>query len=208
MNSYQLTFSITTTINIIVQLNSSLSDIDWNYAESIKLWHNTTSITIADGPIFFNIQDMHNLLKKALKNKLILNKSITDDIGYLYNQYHHTTSNLSLIQLKNVPSWIGERYRLWQARNNSIKYITWLYNDLNENIVLEITPFYPYFYCNRKKEPHYVNYTQWIKSYTPYLITTISQKTAQEWLEQAEFIIKTVNNNMKRWKKEKHSLFE
>ncbi|HLJ31366.1 MAG TPA: hypothetical protein VKU36_02930 [Candidatus Babeliales bacterium] len=82
------------------------------------------------------------------------------------------------------------------------RHVTWIYNDQNGNIILEITPAYPYFYCDKKEEPNYVSYKKWIKNYQPYVIAEIPRSTALGWLKIAEHIIKTVDDNINRWEKE------
>lgn len=54
-------------------------------------------------------------------------------------------------------------------------------------------------YCEPEEEPDYIPYEEWIKTYKPYFITTLSRETAQQWLEQAEYIIKIVDDNQRRW---------
>ena len=197
MNDYKVIFSLNGIDAIILQLKNPLSCIDWNYADPIVLSKENTLITLADGPIFFEILDLYNILQKALNNQLAINKAITSDIGYLYNEYHYSIANLSIKQLQNIDNWIGEDYLVWEADNDKVRYITWIYNQ-NKKIIFEVTPFYPYFYCNKTKEPNYISYKKWIKNYQPYLIASLSQETAKQWVYEIEYIVKTVENNIKQ----------
>lgn len=135
-------------------------------------------IMLANGPIYFNIKGMRDLLLKTLNNELPLDISITADLGLIFNEYYHKASNSTLQQLKQQDLLIIEPYRLWEAYDNETIYVTWLYNNHNKNIIFEITPAYPYFYCNKKTEPHYMSYKTWIKSYKPYFKTIISKNIA------------------------------
>lgn len=176
----------------------------WDYAEPILfLNNNNQTITIADSPTYFNIRDMRDFLKKALNHELLLHKSITSDIGYLLNGYHKNENGFIMERFENgFETWVGYKYHLWYAYKNETAYVTWIYNDNDKNIIFEITPSYPYFSCDPKKEPHYISFKKWMLSYKPYLIAKLSRETAQQWLEQAEHIVKTIDDNINRWEKE------
>ena len=56
----------------------------------------------------------------------------------------------------------------------------------------------PYLFSEPEEEPNYTPYEEWIKTYKPYFITTLSKETAREWIEQADKIIRMVEFNEKR----------
>jgi len=208
MNLYEIILPLTCEEKIIVSLKDSLTLIGLDYAEPILLLRNNDVITIANGPTYFNILDLHNFLKKALNNELSLDKSITQDIGYLANKYNYNENEEGFIikQFQNgLETWVGYTNLLWYAYKDDKAYETWIYNDQNKNIILEITPAYPYFYCDKNKEPNYISYKKWIKNYQPYITIHIPHSTALKWLQTAEHIIKTVDDNIKRWQKEQVS---
>lgn len=203
MNPYELTFSLDSQKKIIVPLKDPLTLIGWCDAEPVLFLQNTNIITLANGPTYFNIRDMRNFLKKALNNELQLHKSITSDIGYLLNGYHKNENGFIIERFESgLETWIGYKYHLWYAYENEMAYVTWIYNDNDKNIIFEITPSYPYFSCDPKKEPHYIPFKKWMLSYKPYLIAKLSRETAQQWLDQAEYIVKTVDDNINRWQEE------
>jgi len=91
---------------------------------------------------------------------------------------------------------------VWQAYEDEKKYTTWLYNNDNGTIILEVTPAYPYWHCEIKKQKYYIPFKKWMLRYKPYFITALSRETAQQWLDQAEYVVKTVDENIKQWRKE------
>jgi len=199
MNNTAILFPLTNAQKIIITLEEPLAVVSWCYEENIVLSQNNSQLLLADGPIYYNMQQLSDLLTKAFNNSLPLHESIKSDIGYLLNEYHKSKKGFIIKEFANgLSAWIGYEYFLWQAQNSNISYSTWLYNDADKNIILEITQLYPYFYCDTKKEPNYIPYKNWIKTYQPYLIAKLSRETAQQWLEQAEYIIKTVDDNITR----------
>jgi|SRR5690606_23873144 len=203
MNQYELTFSVNTQNKITVSLKDPLTLVGWNYAEPVLFRHDNKIITLANGPTYFNIRSMRDYLKKALNSKLHLHDSITSDIGYMFNQYNKNECGFIIERFENgFEGWTGYNYYLWEAYKNNKKYVTWIYNDHNNNIIFKITPSYPYRYCERMKKDHYIPFKKWILNYKPYFSTQLSRETAQQWLEQAEHVVKTVDDNIIRWEAE------
>jgi|SRR5690606_23472905 len=201
MNSNEIIFSLNFQEKIIVSLKDPLTLVGWNDNEPILLLYNNNTITLANSPIYFNIKDFQNLLKKALNNELLLDKTIILDIGFIFNEYYYKASQIPTGNLQKQNPLLIEKYHLWEAHENKASYVTWIYNNHDENIIFEVTPSYPYFYCDKKKEPSYISYEKWITTYKPYFIAELSHATAQQWLDQAEYIVKTVDDNIIRWKK-------
>ena len=135
-----------------------------------------------------------------------MHNSITKDVGFLFNQYSANICGeklkkptyLVFTQRNKKNYWSGNDYSLW-AKN----FVSWIYNKPDGSIIFEITPFYPYMYCEPEEEPNYIPYKEWIKTYKPYFITTISKETAKEWLQRAELIIKTIESNETQWQNKK-----
>ena len=174
------------------------------YEEDIVFSDNKNTILLTNGPIYYNMQQLENFLQKTLINNLKLDKSISSDIGYLCNEYSYNESGFTLHTFPSgYVGWIGYQYHTWEAASNDTRYITWLYNDSCGNIIFEITPFYPYMYCEPEEEPNYIPYHEWIKTYKPYLTTILPIEIAQQWLDQAQYIIKNIQNNEETWQKTK-----
>jgi hypothetical protein len=123
------------------------------------------------------------IIKSGAIPKLIagiktLDKSITHDVGFEWNQYFAD---------KRGPTEADKYF--WTS--NSHKHIrpyysSWLYNDQDGNIIFEITPDYPWFYETKKTCPDKISYKEWIKNYKPTIKTIIPKENLQHWVEQAQ----------------------
>lgn len=164
---------------IIIQHQKSLHKIDCHYEDSIVLRYNNSEIILTHDFLYHNLQELAVLLKKALNNELVLHNSITQDIGFLFNQYSahicgeklQEPTHLVYVQENGKKYWPGNDYSLW-AKN----FVSWIYNKPDGSITFEVTPFYPYMYCEPEEEPNYIPYEKWIKTYKPYFKTTLSKK--------------------------------
>ena len=76
----------------------------------------------------------------------------------------------------------------------SKQYNTWLYNKNNE-IILEITPTYPWHFDKPAKNESFVPYEEFIKNYKALVIAKIDKKQAQEWLDIAYELMQTIRKN-------------
>src|SRR5690606_17097533 len=139
-----------------IELGCLLEDVGRCCVEPIRLHSDKKQILLSDSLVYCDIKDLIEKLEKSLNNKLVLHKSITDDIGYLYNEYYQDESNFFLAKVDGEVTWVGYRYEVWQAYEDEKRFITWIYNDAVDSIIFEITPFYPYFFCEPEEEPHYV----------------------------------------------------
>ncbi|HSC25172.1 MAG TPA: hypothetical protein VLB80_03095 [Candidatus Babeliales bacterium] len=200
MNKYNIIFTLNTTEKIIIHLEESLENVDCCYRTDITLLQENQYYLLSIDPIHYSITRFHNFLNKALYNELYLHKSLTNDIGYLCNEYYQNTTGFVTEELIGGSTWVGYKYHLWEAASKDVRLVTWLYNKPDGSIIIEITPCYPYLYCEPTEEPNYISYNEWIKTYKPYLIREIPHAIAQEWLKQAEYIIQTIESNAKKWK--------
>lgn len=193
-----ITLPINRETKIIIPLSDPVEYLGATYEEDILLFHYDHEVILSDLTIYHDMIDLVDLLKKALNQELLLHSSIISDIGYLYNNYHYDDTNFATHTFHTgVISWVGYLYHLWES---TLHFDSWIYNKSDGSIIFEVTPFYPYMYCEPEEEPNYIPYEEWIKTYKPYFITTLSRETAEQWLEQAERIIKIVSDNEKRWR--------
>src|SRR5579872_3409464 len=194
MKQHEISFSFNDKEKIIISLQEPLEYITPYYEEYIFLFYNETKSLLAEVPIYYNIHQLMMFLKKSLNNELLIDKSITADIGYLLNEYHINEKGFVTYDFPSgVSSWIGYKYHVWEATSDK-RLVTWIYNDSDEFIIFEVTPFYPYMYCDPQEEPNYIPYEEWIKTYKPYFKTKISAIVAQQWLKQTEFILKEIES--------------
>jgi hypothetical protein len=197
MTKYEIIFPIDDTFKIIIPLKDPVEWLGPIYQEKILLLSKTKKIILSQTTIYHDLLYLSDLLKKTLNHKLFLHSSISQDIGYFYNEHHYHDTKLPVTVLPNGSvNWVGYVYHLWESLSH---FNSWIYNAPDGSIVFEVTPFYPYMYCEPEEEPDYIPYEEWIKTYKPYFITTLSKETALQWLEQAERIIKIVEDNQKRW---------
>lgn len=203
MSKFTIELTISNDTDIKILLTEPISYVYWQYEVNIILSNKDHELIIADHSLHYNMQQLAEFLEKALRNELHLHKSIDMDIGYLLNEYIKNNNGFVIKEFSDgLSAWIGYDHTVWDSVNNGLPNSTWLYNDKNNNIILEVTPIYPFFYCDIKEKPNYIPYEKWISEYTPCLATTLSHKTAQQWLDQAKYIIKTIDDNVARWKKE------
>lgn len=203
MNKYDISFILNSELRLILELTESLECVDCCYRGNIILSQGCRKISLSNDSIRYDMERLSAILKKALSKDLQLDTSISEDIGYLCNEYYQNKEGFVLYDFIDGGSdWVGYRYHLWESCKNKIRYMTWIYNDKNGTIIFEVTPCYPYLFCDPAEEPDYVSYDQWIKDYKPYLVKTISTEVAQQWLEQANSIVEQIGLNVERWKRE------
>ena len=144
-----------------------------------------------------DIEILNTLLKQAISNELQLDASITNDIGYMWNEDLIKTSQLA-DQGKHelIEDWVGQGYLLWSPRGFS----TWLYNK-NNKIIFEITPTYLWHHRDPKEGEDFITYEEFIKNYKPYFILELNKDTAQQWLNKTEELLTIINQNYERYEK-------
>lgn len=206
----EITFMINEVEKIVFKLDCSIDSINCCSEASIYFIKNNHQFLLdKDDSIRFNLECLVDIIMKALHNELILHKSIINDIGYDYNEYKQGKSGFTFEKDKGDDNelWVGYKYLLW-----GYEEVVWVYNDENLNIILEITPKF----LNKISESsdlekenvlieiaNSVLYEQWIKDYKPFLIRKIPRNVAQQWLDQANQILKQIEENIKRMRSER-----
>ncbi len=209
MNKHNLIFQLNDTEKIVVELDASIDGVNCCTEAPIVFFQGSKKVILSEDAVRNNMIILSNLLTKALKNKLQLHESITQDIGYLFNQYSDylcddtstVQNNFGYTKLDGRDTWAGNNYSLWNS-----DLASWIYNDVDGSIIFELTPIYPEDFFYTKNEPpilrqrlrrarQTVPYQEWIKGYAPYLITTIPHNVAQQWLEQADSIVKQIDES-------------
>lgn len=201
---YEEVFSLEDETGIIVEADILPENIDCCYDVPIFLQTKEKKYLLTETPLYYNMQRFSERLDKALKKELYLHESIKQDIGYLFNEYSHNEfiedrSMFVLEKTTKKDSWVGYRYYVWSSCANNCGTATWIYND-GDDIVLEVTALY--IWQDPEAVFNYVPYIKWIKDYKSYFKTMIPKKIAQEWLIQAKGIVKQIQMNIERFKKE------
>ena len=156
-----------------------------------------------DDFIIVALDILRSRLQESFSGKLKLHKSITKDIGYLWNKDIGRMNNEYIqnekIRFTYITSpegtkyWVGEKYCVWSSQNASF----WIY-EKEENIYLEITPHYPWDSIpikEAKKDPLYISFQAFMKTYNPLVVTIIDRKMLIEWQEKLETIIPLIEAN-------------
>lgn len=205
MNKNDIVFKLSDTEKIVIELEEEIQNIDCCSQAPIVFLQDSKRIILSKDSVRENMTILSGLLTDALYNKLQLHESITEDIGYVYNQYSDflwnkkskASNNFGYTKLEGRDTWAGNNYHLWSSSLTS-----WIYNDIDGSIIFELTPMYPEDFYYTKKKPQKIPYHEWIKGYAPYLIEKIPQSVAQRWLAQANDILEQISENIERLKKE------
>lgn len=144
---------------------------------------------IADDTIQSLLEEISVLLIKVLHNKLPINTN--QNIGMLWNEESHLLVNGQDQRLVDLG------FLLWSTPGDIKPSLsTWLYNDKEGNIFLEVTPnYYWHFVDPLPDEKDYITYEQFMKSYKSLITTLISDETALKWLEQIQELLKVIRAN-------------
>ncbi|MBP6869778.1 hypothetical protein KBC04_02765 [Candidatus Babeliales bacterium] len=169
-----------------IQTMNAYSDGDASFKK-----HNQCYQIYGEFPIQIFLLTLQTLLTKSLFGNLPLHHSISQDIGYLWNQQGNDPTFISIkyTDQNNDTYWIGKKYEL-----SSYDYVAWIYNDEQSHIIFEITPAYPRC-INQENEQEIAHYQKWMQEYKPACKIIISQKAAQEWVEQCQQILDIIDKN-------------
>ena len=133
-------------------------------------------------------------LGEAIVGKLKLHISIIDDIGYMWNKSLNEDSDLIY---NGNGFWVGQANLLWSISGYDYsKVTTWLYNDVNDNIVLEVTPTYKWHFQDPEPgDALYTTYEEFMQKYKPILLRIIPEQIAVQWLKQAQDLLNKIEAN-------------
>jgi len=138
------------------------------------------------------LQSFVRALQKAIAHKLQLHNLITQDIGYLWNEW--CQEKLDKAYEKNS-EWIGWKNMVWNSDGGGTQALnTWLYNDSKGKIIFEITPDYNWHDPDAQMNVPFIPYEEFIKNYKPYIIREVPLDIAKIWLAKAKAIIKIINS--------------
>lgn len=155
---------------------------------SIKIFYEyENKSTILFWNSFQEMYDLLDQLKLVLNKELFLHPSIKKNIGFYENQYRKKEDRKNLIYENNEYGrfWIGVSYSLFSSCGKG-NPDSWLYNDKDGSIVFEITPAYPWCYSEPEPDETFITYSEWMKTYQPYLKRVISKEVAQKWLVELQ----------------------
>jgi|SRR5579872_2427792 len=201
MNTSKLVFSLNKTEMIVVEFQDDIDKMHCCSEAPIFFVQGAQKYMLENWTLSFNIPILSSLLNLVLKNELQLHALITKDLGYLYAQYKFYSADRTMLekigfvfeQVNGQYSWVGERYLVW-----AYDMAVWLYNDGNGDIVLELTPVYKGNKFDFDGETDFTQYEQFLRDYKPLFTRTLSREVAQQWLEQANSILRQMTENSER----------
>ena len=125
-------------------------------------------------------------LRKALHNQLLLNFSITRNIGFTHNRHFRTGEKCP---------WEGDDFYVWWASGKQPYLETWIYNEEHGNIIMCVSELYYWFGLDNSISKNYVSYRKYMKKYPEPLIRIIPHQVARQWLAQCEYLLAIVSKN-------------
>jgi hypothetical protein len=128
--------------------------------------------------VFCDFFTTSNNSEKLLNSTMKIHDIIKNDLGYECNE--HFKGNTISYDIFDY-HWMSNDHGQIRPYYNS-----WLYNDKDGNILLEITPFYPWHNVNKRTQPERIPYKEWIKSYKPIVKTIIPKENFKQWIAQVE----------------------
>lgn len=115
-----------------------------------------------------------------LNNKLFFDNKKRIDPGFEYNQYCK-----DLIKDSDV---INKYFFESNSHTNSQEiYTSWFYNDVDGNIIFEISPLYKWFNIeNAESYPEFITYEDFMKNYKVKVHKIIAKEIFIQWNNQAK----------------------
>jgi hypothetical protein len=192
MNQYDIEFILDNTMKMVIELDEPLQKMSCYCQTPVVLIQAEKNIVLSVDDIYENMIMLRDQLSKALDGELILHPSITNDIGYLYNQYlryiNEYGSNNPTLSYEiddGFEWWVGYKAQLWSYDLVS----SWLYNDSNNEIVFEVTPIYPEMFLESQVAKNMISYKEWMTSYRPAALRVISKDVAFQWFDNINSIV-------------------
>ena len=176
----------------LVPLETNISANDLISDARIYYVYKEQNIALCRGPINYILEILKDCVIDVLQNKHQLDPSITKSLGYMQSQAKQKKYRKGFVY-KQWPDgrmhWIGECYELYCAHGLYIP-ASWLYNDKDGTIILEITPTYRTQYRDKTSGAPQIKYSEWMKNYKTLVKTMISKKEAQQWISRIDAFLK------------------
>jgi len=145
------------------------------------------------------IQDLRQLVE-VLENILIENDELPPEFDYdmgliVEDVMNDKREQTPYIEEEGRRHWTGFFSKIWSRPQRNI---TWLYMR-DKIITLKVTPSYPWtFVLPARYEKNLYSFDEFVRNYKPIAEFTLSHEAAQEWLDQARFLIKMIEENSER----------
>lgn len=157
------------------------------------------SFTLLSGESFLSsVYGVRLKLNQLVNNQLLLDNSICKPLGYYASQLNQKEKRKHFKYIKNPETghtyWVGYTYELFCPQCLS-SISSWLYNDVQGNGVLEVSPVYPWHFRAPDAREKYTTYSKWMTFYTTYALVPISSTVAAKELLKLDQLISTVEQN-------------
>jgi hypothetical protein len=194
MNNMLLQLSLDEKIYIEIISECSQNDITaYSWGDVLLYYNNKIYHIDGESTTTVFLYALEKLLKKSLFGNLVLDDSLDNNPGYMWNEWinNNSRSYIQYTDINNDTYWVGMRYKL----SSYDEYAAWIYNDKNYNIIFEVTPSYPFGYIDQENSEEVVKYKKWLESYQPILKTIISPEIAHQWIAQAQDMIDLIDKH-------------
>ena len=159
-------------------------------------FHGDIKLPLSNDCISDSIALLQSLLSKTIDNTLTIPEKSLGNLGYAWNEELHAKDQPNFKPPKHYRLWAGLDYHLWSTPGNAdVTTDTWLYNDRNANIILEITPTYKWHFSALEQPanaPGFIPYAEFMKNYQPYFLRIVPHETASHWLNQIDKLLNTI----------------
>lgn len=208
MKKHEIVFEIGQNEDIVFALEEPIAAVDCCYeVRAILCWHGHKFLLNED-VLKYQMSRVKSLLSRAIMDQLVIHKSIGFNIGSLFTSYRFYSFDRELSKQQGLifdeeNEWVGSKHLLF-AHDIAV----WIYNDQRGAIILEFTPWYKGNNFDFEGETDFTQYEQFLKDYKPLFIRTISRDIAQQWLNQANGILKQIAENIERFENEQEAEHE
>jgi hypothetical protein len=202
MHRNEILFSLTQTESMVLVLEESLTEVHCCYEAPVFFRGKEGEFLLSDDTVRHHMYKLVSLLTKSLSNGLLCHKSLHLNIGSLFTRYRFYSFDQDMAEKQGLifdeeDEWVGTKHLLF-----AYDIAVWIYNDQQSAIILEFTPWYKGNYFDFEGETDFTQYEQFLKDYKPLFTRTLPRDVAQQWLDQANSILKQITENSERFEKE------
>jgi hypothetical protein len=200
----ELLFHDSNNAKLVISMNKQEAKrmINFDFAQ-IDYVSDLESITLEIDEILSLMEALIKEIQPCLNGQRILHSSIKKSLGYYSSKDYKKDNRKDLIYetLSNgFRRWVGVAYQLFDARAGIGIPSSWLYNDKDGNILLEVSPIYPWLFMKVEPGETFIKYSDWMKEYKPYVVTKIPRDSALEWLKQISKFMKKLDRSDKKYR--------
>ncbi|MBI2352856.1 hypothetical protein HYV11_01265 [Candidatus Dependentiae bacterium] len=191
MNTLKLTCDKTKSIQIVSD-NLPIEQVYICYHLEMYWCEDKEKIIIGKNDAGGFLEKFELLLPLVLEQKLVLDVSIQKSLGFYLNEIFADRESFVNLKYEYYDScaysdWIGMHYFMTStcAPHDPV-VTTWMYNDINGDIVLEVTEMFSWSEQEVASSEEMDRYFEFLKNFKPILKQVIPKKVAEQWLRKAK----------------------